>query len=180
MQPIDTKNSLLRWSGDELHFCVKKGGGEGENVIFGTLGFGMQTTLPMRFNRLSRCKITRRTQWWRLQVLKWFRSWDIFIFLMYYAYVTSGASLLIGSTDPMILQNGHGSRYHTYTVATCLYCSYFNSPKHLLTKNFHVINFSSFKKLYFRLSWRNDNYHRIKRQIRYTNMTHNNYLNCRQ
>ena len=39
----------------------------------------------------------------RLKVLKRFRFWDIFVSIMYYAYVTYRPSLLIGSTDPMIV-----------------------------------------------------------------------------
>ena len=40
-------------------------------------------------------KITHRTQWSRLEVQKLFRSWDIFIFVISYVYVTSRPSLLI-------------------------------------------------------------------------------------
>ena len=46
-------------------------------------------------NRLSKCKITRRTQWWRLEDLKWLRFRYIFVFVMYYVYGMSGPSLLI-------------------------------------------------------------------------------------
>ena len=47
----------------------------------------------------TRCKITHQTRWWRLEVLKVYR----FGFVMYYVYVTSGPSLLIESTDSMII-----------------------------------------------------------------------------
>ena len=51
---------------------------------------------------LMACKITRRTRWSRLEVLKLFRSQDIILFIMYYIYVTSGPFLLIESIDSMI------------------------------------------------------------------------------
>ena len=44
MQQIDTKNSLVRWSGVELQVRVKKEEEEEEkreNATFNTIGFGM-------------------------------------------------------------------------------------------------------------------------------------------
>ena len=52
--------------------------------------------------KATKCKITRRTQWWRLEDLKWLHFRDIFVFVMYYVYGVSGPSLLIESTDSMI------------------------------------------------------------------------------
>ena len=60
---------------------------------------------------LMACKITRRTRWSRLEVLKLFRSQDIILFIMYYIYVTSGPFLLIESIDSMI--------QYTITPHTC-------------------------------------------------------------
>ena len=59
-------------------------------------------TVSVHIARLSRCKLTRGTRRSRLEVLEWFRSRDILVFIMYYAYVMFRPSLLIGSTDPMM------------------------------------------------------------------------------
>ena len=47
--------------------------------------------------------MTRRTRWQRLEVPKQFRFQDIFVFVMYYIYGVSSPSLLIESTDSMIM-----------------------------------------------------------------------------
>ena len=74
---------------------------DGQNVIFGTAGF---SAVSLHNDGRSRCKITRRTRLWRLEVLKVYRSLDISVYIMYYnvIYVTSGPSLLRESTDSMI------------------------------------------------------------------------------
>ena len=58
---------------------------------FATLRFCI---LSVNINRPSMCKIACRTRWSRLEALKLLHSWDIFVFVMYYVYVTSGPSLL--------------------------------------------------------------------------------------
>ena len=52
----------------------------------------------------TRCKITRRRRWRRLEVVKLYGFRVMLVFVMYYIYVTSGPSLLIESTDSMIVQ----------------------------------------------------------------------------
>ena len=47
-------------------------------------------------DELRRCKINRRSRWWRLEVMSLCCSRVICGFVMYYAYETSGSSLLKG------------------------------------------------------------------------------------
>ena len=54
-------------------------------------------------NRTYGCKITHRTCWWRLEILKVYHFLVIYIFAMYYIYGMFGSSLLTESTDSMIL-----------------------------------------------------------------------------
>ena len=54
-------------------------------------------------SRCTRCKIVRRTRMVKVRSLESMLFWDIFVFVMYYVYVTSGPSLLTESTDSMII-----------------------------------------------------------------------------
>ena len=49
-------------------------------------------------------RITRRFWWWWLEMLKVYLEWDMNVLVMYYAYGVSWPSLLIESTDSMIVQ----------------------------------------------------------------------------
>ena len=74
----------------------------GENAIFGTSRFCMQTTVCWCNDRSTRCKNHQQNTMVKLEVLKVYRFRYIFVFVMCYIYVTSRPSLLIESTDSMI------------------------------------------------------------------------------
>ena len=65
-------------------------------------------------SRCPRCKITRRTRWWKLSLESVLFSR---IFVMYYVYVTSRPSLLIESTDSMMkVRWRHGWLWGHHTI----------------------------------------------------------------
>ena len=60
-----------------------------------------------------RCRITRRTWFWRLEVLKVYCSRDISVYVIcHVCIITSGPSLLIESTDSMMRNTGCWCQWH--------------------------------------------------------------------
>ena len=94
--------------------------------------FRMYTMLSLHEDGRSWCKITHRTQFWRLEVLEMYRSRDISVFIMYYIHVMCGPSLLIQSTDSMIVcitYPGVNTLAATHVILHMLYApSYVHIP----------------------------------------------------
>ena len=65
-------------------------------------------------SRLPRSTISRRTWWWRLEVLMVYHSWDIYIYVMYCMYVTFGPSR--STTDSVIKSKRCLESKQTYLI----------------------------------------------------------------
>ena len=64
--------------------------------------------------------MTCRTRWWRLEVLKVYRFWVIYDFVMYYMYGVFGSSLLIESTDSTVYDICGSSSGYEMCIVLCI------------------------------------------------------------
>ena len=138
-------------------------------------------------DRLSGCKITRKTRWWRLEVLKVYCFWVIHIFVMYYVHEDAIKTCLLWflrevlgwSFDIMIngvLRSNQPGIAWTCDRITIHIDSYYLPDRITIHHNIICLTESQFTYRFIILSaWQNHNSHTIRFIILSVWQNHNSH-----